>query len=105
MSEKSGNSLLKHKYIHVHICIYIVHTYIYKGRGASQQNNPGFALGQMAVESVKADRAFSAVLREHGFSFVADCRLIGFQRFLGGNNSLLIAFDTFFFLFFFFYKL
>lgn len=40
------------------------------------------------------------MLREHAFSFVADYRLIGFQRFLGGNSSHLIAFDFFFFFFY-----
>lgn len=67
--------------------------------GTRHQNNQGFALGQMALESVQADGAFSAVLKGHAFSFVADYRLIGFQRFLGGSRSHLIAFDSFFFFF------
>lgn len=90
------------KYAHTYmgICVYIWCTYMYIKEGVpDSKNNPGFALGQMAVESVKADRAFLAVLREHAFSFVADYRLIGFQRFLGGNSSVLIAFDNFFFFF------
>jgi len=67
--------------------------------GTRQQNNLGSALGQIAVESVQADRVFSAALKGLAFSFVADYWLIGFQRFLGGNSSHLIAFDSFFFFF------
>lgn len=74
-----------------------IYIYIYKAMGTRHQNNQGFALGQMALESVQADGAFSAVLKGHAFSFVADYRLIGFQRFLGGSRSHLIAFDSFFF--------
>lgn len=67
------------------MCLYID---IYKAMGTRHQNNLGFALGQIAVESVS-----SAVCAGLAFSFAADYRLIGFQRFLGGNNSHLIAFE------------
>lgn len=70
---------------------------MYEAMGTRQQNNLGFALGQIAVESVQTDRVFSAGLKGLAFSFAADYRLIGFQRVLGGNSSHLIAFDFLFF--------
>lgn len=72
---------------------------IYKAMGTRHQNNLGFALGQITVESVQTNRVFSAVCEGLAFSFAADYRLIGFQRFLGGNSSHLIAFEGLFFFF------
>lgn len=66
----------------MHVCIDI-----YKAMGTRHQNNLGFALRQITgVESVQTNRVFSAVCEGLAFSFAADYRLIGFQRFLGGNS-------------------
>lgn len=80
-----------------------MYIYVSKVLNTRQQNNLGFALGQIAVVSVQTDRVFSAVLKGLAFSFVAGWRLIQFQRFLGGNHSRLIAFDFFFFNIYFIY--
>lgn len=59
---------------------------IYKVMGTRHQNNLRFALRQITVESVQTNRVFSTVCEGLALSFAADYRLIGFQRFPGGNS-------------------